>query len=315
MKNKKIHVAIYFFVFLVILLLFISYNTTPQIEYFDSNNFEQVLLKFDDKADPNLEGCANKYKSENLVKNEEDGGYTLHMKNVGNKENPLWYSTRAISTEKFAGDFMLVIDVANIPETDNSFPAIWLWSNNNGEIDIMESTNVDTNNFSSTLVVYEENTNKRKYSTQEIVNDIEGGYIWPESYIPYMEFPDRKNKPHTFILLKKENNVWIYVDPTYTIGKDTITITKNSRSKYTKKYYNLNKPYKNGETFKKLYKDSNKEDTNYHLVFNLEPRHYEMNDNIKVEKNSCGDYDKSEFTIKSIGFKNISGFTIKDNQL
>jgi hypothetical protein len=312
MKNKKIQVAIYFFVFLNILLLFISYNRSPQIEYFDSNDFEQVSLKFDTNAVPGLEGCVSEYKSENLVKN-DDESYTLDMENVGSAKEPTWSSTRAISEETFSGDFMLVINVDNIPEKGNSFPAIWLWSNMNGEIDIMETTNVDTKNFSSTLVVYKENTNDRKYSTQEIANYIEKEYRWPESYIPYMEFPDEKNKPHTFILLKKKNEVWIYVDPTYTIGKDTINITKNNSSKYTKKYYDLNKTYENGETFKKLYKDSNEKDTNYHLVFNLEPRHYKMSNNIKIEEDSCKHYDKSSFIIKSIGYKDISGFTIKDN--
>ena len=313
MKNKKIQVAIYFFVFLNILLLFISYNTTSQIEYFDSNDLQQVSLYFDTNAVPGLEGCVSKYKSENLVKNEEDGSYTLHMKHMKNVEKSGWYSTRAISERTFSGDFMLVINVDNIPEKGNSFPAIWLLSNMNGEIDIMETTNVDIKNFSSTLVVYKENTNERKYSTQEIPNYIEKKYRWPESYIPYMEFPGKKNKAHTFILLKKENKVWIYVDPKYTIGKDTINITKNNSSKYTKKYYDLNKTYTNGETFKKLYKDSNEKHTNYHLVFNLEPRHYKMSDNIKIEVDSCGNYDKSSFIIKSIGYKDISDFTIKDN--
>lgn len=307
MKNKKIQVAIYFFVFLNILLLFISYNTSPQIEYFDSNDLQQVSLKFDTNAVPGIEGCVSEYKRENLVKNEY-GSYTLHMENVGSDEEPIWSSTRAISKETFSGDFMLVINVDNIPEKDNSFPAIWLWSNMNGEIDIMETTNVDTKNFSSTLVVYKENTNDRKYSTQEIPNYIEKEYIWPDSYIPYMEFPDKKNKSHTFILLKKKNEVWIYVDPEFTINERTINITKNNISKYTKKYYDLNKPYENGETFEKL-----SENINYHLVFNLEPRHYKMYDNKKIEKNSCGNYDKSSFIIKSIGYKDISGFTIKDN--
>lgn len=320
MKNKKIQVAIYFFVFLIILLLFISYNTTPQIEYFDSNNFEQVILEFDFNAVPGSESCVKEYTNTNLVKNEEDGGYTLHMENVGSDEEPIWSSTRAISKETFSGDFMLVINVDNIPEKDNSFPAIWLWSNMNGEIDIMETTNVDTKNFSSTLVVYEENTNNPQYTTQNVYKE---GEKWYDRYTPYMEFPGGKNKPHTFILLKKEyevekenkvkkeNKVWIYVDPTYTIGKDTITITKNSSSKYTKKYYNLNKPYKDniaGDFIPTKLKDAE-----YNLVFNLEPRHFVMYDNKKIEKNSCGNYDKSSFIIKSIGFKDISGFTINDN--
>ena len=213
------------------------------------------------------ESCVvSPYQKSNVVPFSTNG---FEIKLNKDKDTGNLRSGRVSSVDTYKGDMMFIIDIASMTSSDIAYYAIWLYSNQIGEIDLMETANKNSSEFSYSLIKL--NKNNQRISTQCEDN----------GYGSTSFKNDKYNHDHTLVFIKKGSDVTVYMNPIIKESENggIPTIVYTEGSPYVRnydldiEYWTINddnfKEPKSKHNFKEL------KDAEWKLTFNLEARHFQ----------------------------------------
>ena len=270
-RNKKIifYICLGVFIFITIFIL-IARNISENYNCSDPCKIIKYVADQENQSGTftNItyavsESCVDRYHKSNVTSSSSRPGELFEI--VLNKHSGQLRSGRVTSVDQYKGDMMFIIDINSMSKSDIAFYAIWLFSDNIGEIDLMETSNKDPDQFSYSLIRIK---NNQRISTQCEQND-------------YGLTSFRKSKydhPHTLVFIKKGSNVTVYMNPiiTYSGNNKIPTIGYTKKSKNVRSY-DLDTSYDtiNTDNNKKTKTDfKTLKDAEWKLIFNLEARNF-----------------------------------------
>lgn len=211
-------------------------------------------------------------------------------------------SGRVKSVSQYKGDMMFIIDIDDMVNSDIAFYAIWLWNETAGEIDLMETANKDSSVFATTLIRYEDSKNPVRITTQ-----------CPKNNWALVPFKNTKYGPHKLVFIQKGSVVTVFMDPDRIDYPEDNGIPKifyknsDSMKQYDlKEKYYANALYTGKDVDKQSFSDL--ENKPWHLIFNLEARHFDKNSNVVSCNNSVfTNPERASFKIKEVKYYDLTG--------